>query len=347
MLRANTAVLPAPAAPVGWIRDRPFDLGLIAGTSLVAGAVGAAVLSKPALFMPLLLADLWLLGYHHVIATYTRLCFDRASARAHWSLLTWVPLAIVAAVLALTWGVGLWTLTSIYLYWQWWHYTRQSWGVAQIYRRKAGMPTVEDPRLYQAAFYLLPLWGILHRSHQDPGTFLGGPLTVIPVPEIVVRAVAVATILTLGAWTLGRVAAWQRGELPAAHTLYVGSHVAMFATGYLLIEDLTVGWLVVNVWHNLQYLVIVWLYNTNRFRGGVDAEAPVLSRMSQPDALGLYVVTCLIVTVLLYGAIRSLVPSVAVAIIVSQSINFHHYLVDALIWKVRSPPLQRTLGLDT
>ena len=268
MMPVNAAVLPLAPAPAGWIRDRTFDLSLIVGAALVALGAGATVIVSPELFMPVLFADIWLLGYHHVIATYTRLCFDRASARIHWSLLTWVPLALLAAVVALAYGVGIWTLTSVYLYWQWWHYTRQSWGVAQIYRRKAGPASSgDDPRLYQAAFYLLPLWGILHRSHQDPGSFLGGPLTVVPVPEFAVTVVAFATIVTLGSWFATRVAAWQRGELAPAHTLYVMSHVTVFSLGYLVIEDLTVGWLFVNIWHNLQYLLIVWLYTiTTDFR---------------------------------------------------------------------------------
>jgi hypothetical protein len=33
------------------------------------------------LYPILLLADLWLLGYHHVVATYTRLAFDTQSLR--------------------------------------------------------------------------------------------------------------------------------------------------------------------------------------------------------------------------------------------------------------------------
>jgi hypothetical protein len=344
-MRATATALPLVAAPAGWIRSRTFDLGLIGGTTLLALAAGAVVLRDPALFLPILFADLWLLGYHHVIATYTRLCFDRASARRHWSLLTWVPLAILGAVLLAVATVGLWVLTSVYLYWQWWHYTRQSYGVSQIYRRKAGIAESDDPRLHQLVIYLPAVWGILHRSHQDPGSFLGGPLTVVPVPEIAVTAAGLASVLALGCWLAARAAAWQRGELPAAHTLYVLSHVAIFGVGYLVIENVTVGWLVVNVWHNAQYLLVVWLFNTNRYRDGVDPAAPLLSTLSQPANVGRYLLLCLGATVLLYGGIRVFVPTLAAAIVISQTINFHHYVVDALIWKTRTRPIQRTLGL--
>ena len=35
------------------------------------------------------------------------------------------------------------------------------------------------------------------------------------------------------------------------------------------------------------------------------------------------------------------------AIIVYQAINFHHYIVDSVIWKVRKKPMQETLGLTS
>ena len=33
-------------------------------------------------------------------------------------------------------------------------------------------------------------------------------------------------------------------------------------------------------------------------------------------------------------------------LITYQTINFHHYIVDGLIWKMRKKPLQKTLGLE-
>ena len=72
------ATSPDTTAP-GWLRSRSFDLTFIVGVAALAIASGWLVVNDPRLFAPILLLDLWLLGYHHVIATYTRLCFDRAS----------------------------------------------------------------------------------------------------------------------------------------------------------------------------------------------------------------------------------------------------------------------------
>ena len=32
-------------------------------------------------------------------------------------------------------------------------------------------------------------------------------------------------------------------------------------------------------------------------------------------------------------------------IVMYMTINFHHYIVDSVIWKVRKKPLQQTLGI--
>jgi len=348
-MQAITAPIPMAmaGAPAAWMRGRRFDLWFIVGVAAIGIAAGCAAVVDHAWVMPLVFADLWLLGYHHVIATYTRLCCDRDSVRAHLGLITWVPVAVLAGVLAVVAASGVWVLMSVYLYWQWWHYTRQSWGVAQVYRRKAGAGAIGSERLYQAAFYLLPLWGILHRSHQDPGKFLGAELRVIPVAEPIVTIVGAASVLALVAFAATRLAAWQRGELPLAHTLYMASHVAVFSVGYLLIPGITGGWLAVNVWHNAQYLLFVWHYNNKRFGGRVDPAAPMLSTLSQTRNVALYALGGFAISSALYTGIYELAPTFAVVIIVTQTINFHHYIVDAAIWKVRRRPLQETLGLTS
>lgn len=336
--------------PVGWLRGPGFDVGFVAGTTAIALASGALVVADPKLFIPILLLDLWLLGYHHVIATYTRLCFDRDSFRQHRFLILWLPFLVFGATLALALGFGLWVLGSVYLYWQWFHYTRQSWGISQIYRRKSGGLVTEGERLTKVAFYLLPLWGILHRSWQAPEKFLGLELRVIPVPGLLVDVVAVAAIAALALWAFFRARAFWRGQGPVAHTVYMASHFTVFAVSYLVIEDLTIGWLVVNVWHNAQYVLFVWLYNTNRYRDGIDPRAQFLSTISQPRNWLAYFAVCLAITLVLYVGISMLeeqffslgLPSL---IIIYQTLNFHHYLVDGFIWKVRKKPMRKTLGL--
>ncbi len=336
----------------GWLRSQSFDLGFVGLPAVLAVVSGAIVITEPRNFGWVLALDLWLLGFHHVISTYTRLCFDKESFRQHRFLVLYLPFIVFGITLALAAGIGIWAITTIYLYWQWFHYTRQSWGISQVYRRKSGDLVKEGDHITKLAFYLLPLWGILHRSWQAPETFLGVEVWVIPVPRAVVNLVAAAAIASLIVWGVLRVRAFLQGRGPVAHTLYMVSHFAIFAVGYLAITDVTYGWLVINIWHNAQYVMFVWLYNANRFKNGRDLRAPFLSAISQPNMWWAYLAVCLSITCIVYlGIMASQDALYAIGltslVIVFQTINFHHYIVDGLIWKTRKPTMQKTLGLSS
>jgi hypothetical protein len=119
----------------------------------------------------------------------------------------------------------------------------------------------------------------------------------------------------------------------------------IFYVGYIGIEQINPGWLVLNVWHNAQYVLFVWLFNTNRFKSGIDPEARFLSTISQPKNAWRYFGCCLAVSTLIYGAIQVAMPLGAL-VVVYQTINFHHYIVDALIWKLRRKEVGAKLGLS-
>ena len=339
----------AAIAP-GWLRSPQYDVGLIGGVLLLALISGLVVVANPALFKVVLLIDIWFLGYHHVVATFTRLSFDAESLRQHRFLVFGLPPIVFAATFALAFGVGVWVIASVYLYWQWFHYTRQSWGINQVYRRKSDGLVEDGIWFSKLSFYLLPAWGILYRSWQDPGVFLGLELRVIPVPELLVDAIGFAALASVLAWVYVRVKAWQAGNLAVAHTLYMVSHYIVFFVGYWVIEDITYGWLVINVWHNAQYILFVWLFNTNRYKGGIDPKAKFLSGISQPNKFAQYFLICFGISTAVYFSFLFVSTSFALIgvpllIIIYQAINFHHYIVDGLIWKIRKKPLQKTLGL--
>jgi hypothetical protein len=332
--------------PAGWLRSPAFDIGFIVGIAALALASGAIALLFPRLFIPIVIIDLWFLGYHHVIATYTRLCFDRESLHTHPFLLWGLPFIVLAGTLALANGLGLWSLTTLYFYWQWFHYARQNWGLSQAYRRKAGKRINDDPRLSEAVFYLLPLWGLLHRSWQNPNKFLALDFRLLPVPKMAEQAVAAAALIGIGWWIITRVQAWRRGELAVAHTLFTLSHFTIFYVAYIAIEDVSVGWLVINIWHNAQYILFVWMYNNRKFEGGVTSAAPFLSAISQKRRVISYMFVCLALSTVTYLLIGRLAPLIVAPLVIYQAINFHHYVVDGLIWKVRKPAVHKVLQLD-
>src|SRR5687767_7401682 len=100
---AATASRVAPAAGVAptrrFICSQSFDATLLTAPLLTGLAAAAVVAVDMRLFPLLLAADLWLLGYHHVVATYTRLAFDRHTLRANRFLaVDLLALVVVATV---------------------------------------------------------------------------------------------------------------------------------------------------------------------------------------------------------------------------------------------------------
>ena len=355
MAGATSMSVPAPAlvpragiAPVGWVRSPAFDLTLIGGVLVLALATGAALHMNLGLFGPLLLLNTWVLAIEHVISTFTRIAFDTASFRLHRFLVLGLPVVLAPVVLGIALWFGTAALFTVYFYWQWFHYTRQSYGIERLYWRKAGGGDA-GATLNAALLYATAIWGVANRSAQGM-PFLGKQLFWVPVPPLAVQAMGVGVAVLLCAWVLARVQEYRQGQLRLAHTLFVCSHVVLFFVGYFALAGVTSGWLVVNVWHNAQYLLVVWLFNANRFKAGVDPQHRFLSTLSQPSNVALYVLTLLGISALVYMPIEWwLKPfpvwGISAAVIVTTIMNFHHYTADAVIWKLRRQPIRAQFGI--
>ena len=338
-LQAERGLFGVSRAPLqsALIRSVEFDFTLIVMTAAWALLAGIAVVYAPSLFVPILVLDVWLLGYQHVVATYTRLVFDTDSFSRYRFLSVGLPVLVAAGTFGAVWWMGSWVVASLYLYWQWFHYTRQSYGISRMYARKV-LPAAPTGAALFGVTYLLPLWGILHRSAQQPDTFLGLDLLTLPIPWSLVNVAAVVALVCLAVWLPSEIAAVRRDPARLPYCAYMLSHVAIFTAGYLVIDDINTGWLVLNIWHNLQYLLIVWMFNTNRFKGGVDPAHRFLSTISQPRNVVTYVLVSLACATALYVTIQqgaALVASgvASLTFAIYMTINFHHYIVDAVIWR--------------
>ena len=137
------------------------------------------------------------------------------------------------------------------------------------------------------------------------------------------------------------------------------SHHITFFVGYMAISDINAGWLVLNVWHNAQYIMFVWLFNQNRFQSAESKKkSPWLYWWSQrsPYRTLFYFVACIGLTTVVYGFLHVSVVAVsgsnaamvtALTIIIFQTVNFHHYIVDSLIWKARKKSNQKIMKIDS
>jgi hypothetical protein len=152
-------------------------------------------------------------------------------------------------------------------------------------------------------------------------------------------------------WLVSQLRALRAGTLGWLHFAYLCSHHMIYVVSYALISDITQGWIVINIWHNTQYIAFVWLFNSNRFKGGVERDHLAVSWLSQERNWLIYLLACLALTGLLYGAIGAAAnwfeqfTVVPLALVCYQVLNFHHYIVDSLIWKLRKPAVQASLHI--
>jgi hypothetical protein len=334
-----------------YMRSVRFDRMFVLGIPLLALAAGALALGFPKYFLLILTLDLGLLGYHHVISTYTRLLFDLKSARRHWTLLLPLPVAVFTGVYLLIHFAGVEGVATLYMHWQWYHYTRQSEGINKAYGAKTRSVQGGNPVFNRITFYLVPAAAFLMMSARPDSTFLGMVVWKLPVAPWAAQAVLAAAGASLLWWLVTQLRALRAGTLGRLHFAYLCSHYLIYLVSYVAIRDITTGWLVINVWHNAQYIAFVWLFNSNQFKGGVDRQQLALSWLSQEDRWPVYLLACLALTALVYLGIdasnawfakHTLVPLVVVAY---QGLNFHHYIVDSLIWKLRKREVQTALKI--
>ena len=328
--------------PRTYIRSREFDITLLA-VPIVAGLATALMVAADSRLYPiLLLADLWLLGYHHIVATYTRLAFDPTSLRRNRFLAVDMLVLVTVAAMGIALTAGPWVIASAFLYLQWFHYVRQSYGIARMYYRATPEGQVPGSRdlMTDLAIYFVPIYGIAQRSATMGDRFLGLPVTPLVVPEPLLILLGFAAAAAVLAWIVRILRAAFNDTLDLQYTGFVASHIVIFLVAYVGMEDVNTGWLAINVWHNFQYVLVVWMSNAKRYAGGIDPAARFLSRLSQPGRVMKYFACCVAITTLLYAAIDRLTVlalggGMAATLGVYMGLNFHHHIVNALIWKRR------------
>lgn len=284
--------------------------------------------------------NIWFLSYHHVISTYTRIAFDKKSVQENKFLVLALPPLVLAVTYAVYNVFGGLIIATVYFYWQWFHYTRQSYGISRYYLFSSGKPSAKllSP-INTVALYAVPVTGILYRSWQDNKTFLSMDLWNFPIPfEVVAISAVIAVLLLINQayrwWKL-----YQNNELNPSYASFMISHNLMFFVGFILIENINIGWLAINVWHNMQYILFVWLQNNKKFKNGIDNEHPAISKLSQDGKMLSYMLACVIITIFIYNVWLSAITivdhffSLQLAAVLFMSLNFHHYIVDGIIWK--------------
>ncbi|MGH7279710.1 MAG: hypothetical protein ACREJG_13640 [Candidatus Rokuibacteriota bacterium] len=283
----------------------------------------------------------------HFAASTVRLYTRPGATRA----LPLVTLALpVAALVAATTAIvvpepaGM-LLFATYLIWSPYHYSAQAYGLAVMYAYRSGADLhAPDKQLIRAACLAPFLWTVL--QPQGGMAMVVARLGLTPVPALEpLRAVvsAVLSTLTLLAPLLVFIALRRRAgvTLPAISVLVIASN-AVWWTLFNYLDAFV--WAA--VFHGLQYLAIVTIFHVkDRLR------RPGHTRSWRFHTVAFYG-TCVALGYLLFEAWPAVYGLAGLdvtrsVLLVTATINIHHFIVDAFIWRLRKDPNYRNVVDDT
>ena len=342
----------AATRPSPWILDRWRDLVLFVGTPVLLIPIFSAAQARwSAQDIFLFVGAFGAMGHHlpGMIRAYgDRALFDRFKVRfvvaplLILAVCVWASLFNIQAIqlVALAWGI--------------WHGMMQTYGFCRIYDAKASAKAAARARVdlalcfawFSAAVLLSPMRfrSALELYYESGGPVIAPPL-VVAVRTGIIGILALVTILFLWRqWTDWR---HGRGASPVKLTLLVSS-IAFWWYCNNGVQNILVGIALFEVFHDVQYLAIVWIYNRTR----VERDESIRGFMRfvfrrSGSLIGVYVGL-----VIAYGSIALTTSGASVEWmrhalvgIVTASALLHFYY-DGFIWKVRETQTRSMLGID-
>jgi hypothetical protein len=349
MSAASIAVPSAPQRRLSLDLGRPFvhplfDLLVIGGgLSLLFVALlrvaGPLALSQSALWTIILLVN-----SAHFAASTVRLYTKEGSFRDMPFVTMGLPLAtlmVLGAALAYPGAIGR-HLMALYFTWSPYHYAAQAYGLAVMYTYRSGSSlSMADKRVLRAACLLPFAYAFL--AARGAGLEWLMPAAALPVGGWGASRALAMTVLGALAFA-APVALFARGVATGRARLPVISLVAMVAN--------VAWWVTLTYWdafvwatifHGLQYLAIALVFHV-KDRQRLDA----MPRPWWHHALAFYA-ACLALGYVLFQVWPHAGPLVGFTyaqslLLVVATINIHHFVVDAFIWKLRKDPGNRIVA---
>ena len=342
----------ARSAPSPWILDAPRDLLLFVGTPLlILPLVQLLALRVPAETIYLAVASFGALGHH--LPGMMRAYGDRALFRRFRVRFVVAPIFLVAACVSFA-LVELSVVLLVVFVWGVWHGLMQIHGFLRIYDSKLGSFGRTTAWLDQAACVTWFASAIAFSDTRvhfflDHFYSAGGALVR---PEWIGTLRIVLGVATAAVTAAYLVHAWRcraagRPQSPVKHLLLLTS-IAFFWYANVFVANLLIAVVLFEIFHDVQYLTIVWLFN--RRRADSDPNCGGFTRFlfrRSPLLVALY-----LALIFAYGGLNvaneQLLSGTAfqvVAGVLAASALLHFYY-DGFIWKMREADTRQALGLE-
>ena len=339
-------------APSPWILTPWLDLVLFVGTPLlIIPSFFAAQRRWKVEDLSLVVASFGAIGHH--LPGMLRAYGDRALfTRFRWRFsIAPLLLASTCLVFALRDLNGI--VLVVYL-WGVWHGLMQTYGFLRIYDAKAGPSSPVTARLDHAMCVTWFATAVVVSPSRVTNILTvfytsGGPLIEPSAIEALQTTLIALTALVTVAFVCHTTWMWWRGRpVSMVKLLLMATSFGFFWYANVVIKNLLVGIALFEVFHDVQYLSIVWMFNVNRVQKdpGVGAFTRFLFRRSGA-LVGVYVGL-----VVAYGSLNLVSTTLSTGLVrrtltglLAASALLHFYY-DGFIWKVRERSTRLSLGLS-
>src|SRR5881275_2732932 len=334
-----------------WILDSWRDLILYVGTPLLLVPVFALAQTR---WRPqdiyLFVAAFGAMGHH--LPGMIRAYGDRALfERFKWRFIL-APLFLLAVCTSFLW----WDLKGILLivfFWGVWHGLMQTYGFCRIYDAKTGMFDTLTRRLDFAVCLIWFATAVALSPYRLSDTLVtyymcGGPFIPPQMLHLGQQIILYAAIFVSVLFLMHFVRTWLAGSRP--NPVKLGLLITSIAFWWYcnnLVSNILVGIALFEVFHDVQYLSLVWIYNRNRVEkdSNIGGFMRFVFRRSG-SLIGLYVGL-----VFAYGSLSyfnahlgiETVKRVLTGVVTASTLL--HFYYDGFIWKVRERSTRQSLGL--
>ena len=262
---------------------------------ILVGLGALAIHIHPVSLALLFSLNVWCLSMPHSFSTYTR--HDLRSPRV--ALKAFFLFSAFFILLNVTMNrIGFVTIYSFYFYWQQFHYTKQNIGIGIWKKQKRSQKEL----LIDYIFYFSTSILSIAANFSDGGVQFFGYSLINPFSLITFEPHYVIgfNLLILLLYLSQRPKAW---KMAITHTI-------IYSLAYLLLNNFVLGWILLNIFHNSQYLIF----------------------MKQEESNLQYLFYAIALTLAIYLVLH-LESFFSLTISIMLSLNFTHYIFDTFIWK--------------
>jgi len=288
-------------------------------------------------YKSLLLFEASFFANPHLMSTYFRTYTCKAEFERYkpYTLYLLILLIIGLALCINSFGFQfLWILGSVYFYWQWWHHSRQSYGLGRKYQHsKEYQLSPLDSKLNDLVIWSVAILGIALKSNLAGDRYENIPIKVLHLPIDLIVFLLISVLVYI-IFYLGR-----QLHLMLTHKIVQGLfliHWAIQSFVFICFFGLLptdIGIIAASFWHCTQYISYTHCHQQRKANSNM-LQHPFWKNLFQTDNWMVYLGVLLAFSFLIpafkvgFGALQ--LSSLALAF--SMGLTFHHYILDGLIW---------------